>query len=172
MQSTTRLTDIEAFGSAATTAMDRYGGATEANNLQWASEQANVLIFYEEQLGTALLSYADRLDAFVLVLQTEGETQVTVSVSDVTSYQQRLATQGFTPQEIADAKLIGWTDAQIEVYRLAIIAANPTDVAGNLLEKYSNEASVSRELGNALLHPPIFNSSIHVSGGSGHLPEA
>jgi hypothetical protein len=168
------LTDVEAFGSAATTAMDRYGGATEANNLQWASEQANALIFYEEQLGTALLSYADRLDAFVLVLQTEGETQVTVSVSDVTSYQQRLAdpNQGFTPQEIADAKLIGWTDAQIEVYRLAIIAANPADVAGNLLEKYSNEASVSRELGNALLHPPIFNSSIHVSGGAGHLPEA
>ena len=163
------LTDVEAFGSAATTAMDRYGGASEANNLQWASEQANELLFYQEQFGTALLSYADRLDAFVLVLQTEGETQITVSVSDITSYQQRLTTQGFSAQEIADAKLIGWTDAQIEAYRQAIIAANPNDVAGNLLEKYTNEASVSRDLGNALLHPPIFNPSYSVSGSAGNL---
>ena len=76
--------------------MDRYGGASEANDLQWASEQANELLYYEEQLGTALLSYADRLDAFVQLLQTEGETQITVTVSDITSYQQRLTIQGFT----------------------------------------------------------------------------
>jgi hypothetical protein len=164
------LTNIEAFGSAATTAMDRYGEASEANNLQWASEQANELLYYQEQFGTALLSYADRVDAFVLLLQAEGETQITVSVSDITSYQQRLTTQGFSAQDIADAKLMGWTDAQIEAYRQAIIAANPNDVAGNLLEKYSNEASVSRALGNALLHPPIFNPSYSVSGGTGHLP--
>ena len=46
--------------------MDRYAGASEANNLQWAAEQANELLFYQEQFATALLSYADRLDAFVL----------------------------------------------------------------------------------------------------------
>ena len=162
------LSDVMAYGSAAATAMDRYGGATEANNLQWASEQANELLYYEEKLGAALLTYADRLDAFVVVLQNEGETQITVSVSDIISYQQRLAT-GFSTQEIADAKLIGWTDAQIEAQRLAIIAAKPADVAGNLLEKYTDEASVSRALGNALLFPPTFNSSVHVSGSAGLL---
>ena len=155
------LSDIEAYGTAATTAMDRYGGASEANNLQWASEQANELLYYQEQLGTSLLSYADLVDAFVQLLQTEGETQITVTVSEVTSYQQRLTVQGFTAQEIADAKLIGWTDADIEAYRQAIIAANPKDVAGNLLTKYSAEASASRTLGNALLHPPIFDPGYH-----------
>ena len=44
----------------------------------------------------ALLSYADLVDAFVQLLQTEGETQITVTVSEVTSYQQRLTVQGFT----------------------------------------------------------------------------
>jgi len=163
------LTEVLALGSAATTAMDRYAGASEANNLQWAAEQANELLFYQSQFATALLSYADRLDAFVLLLKTEGETQITISVSDVTGYQQRLTAQGFSAQEIADAKLIGWTDAQIEAQRQAIIAANPNDVAGNLLEKYTNEASVSRDLGNALLHPPVFNPSYSVSGSPGNL---
>ena len=166
------LTDVAAFGSAATTAMDRYGGASEANNLQWASEQANELLYYEAQFGTALLSYADGEDAFVLLLKQEGETQITVTVSDVTSYQQRLFAQGFTTQEIANAKLMGWTDAQIAAYRLEIIATNPNDVAGNLLTIFSNEASVSRDLGNALLHPPIFNPSFSVSGSAGLSPES
>jgi hypothetical protein len=162
------LTDVLAFGRAATTAMDRYGGASEANNLQWASEQANELIYYQEQMGAALLSYADRVDAFVQLLQSEGETQITVTVGDVTSYQQRLTDQGFSAQEIAEAKLIGWTDADIEAFRLAIIAANPNDVAGNLLVKYTDEASASRALGNALLHPPNFNPSFSVSGSAGY----
>ena len=166
------LTEVVAFGSAATTAMDRYGGASEANNLQWASEQANELLYYQEQFGTALLTYADRLDAFVLLLQTEVETQITVSVSDITSYQQRLVTPGFSAQEIADAKLMGWTDAQIETYRQAIIAASPIDLAGNLLDIYTNEASVSRALGNALLNPPTFHPSYSVSGSAGHGPTA
>ena len=68
-------------------------------------------------------------------------------------------------------KLIGLTDAQIEAQRQAIIAANPNDVAGNLLEKYTNEASVSRDLGNALLHPPVFHPSFSVSGSPGKLAE-
>ena len=147
--------------------MDRYGGASEANDLQWASEQANELLYYQGQLGTSLLSYADLVDAFVQLLQTEGETQITVTVSDITGYQQRLTVQGFTAQEIADAKLIGWTDADIEAYRLSIIAANPKDVAGNLLTKYSAEASASWTLGNALLHPPIFDPGFHVGGSAG-----
>ncbi|HEX7432746.1 MAG TPA: Ig-like domain-containing protein [Anaerolineaceae bacterium] len=166
------LVEVVAFGNAATTAMDRYGGATAANNLQWSSEQANELLYYNTMLGTALLSYADRLDAFVLLLNSEGETQITVSVGDVTSYQQRLASSGFSAQEIADAKLIGLTDAQIETYRQAIIAGNPNDIAGNLLDIYTNEASISRALGNSMLYPPTFHPGFSVSGGAGLSPNA
>ena len=161
------LTDMEAYGTAAATAMDRYGGASEANNLQWASEQANEQIFFQEQYGTALLNFADSLDAFVALLQSEGETQITLSVNDVTTYQQQLINSGFSAQEIADAKLIGWTDARIEAARLAIIAANPADLTGSLLVKYTNLASNSRDLGNALLHPPVFNPGFSITGSAG-----
>ena len=166
------LTEIEAFGTAATVAMDRYGGASEAANLFWASEQANELTYYQEQFGAALLVYADRLDAFVLLLQQEGETQVTISVSDVTSYQQRLQSVGFSAQEIADAKLFGRTDAQIEALKQEIIASDPNLIAGNLLTIFAEEASVAREVGYGLLRPPAFNPSFHVSGSAGHSPDA
>ena len=76
-------------------------------------------------MGAALLTYADNLDAFVQVLVDEGETDINTTVSDMIDYQQRLASQGFTAQEIADAKLVGWTDAEIEEYRQDIIAARP-----------------------------------------------
>ncbi len=168
---TDALTDVEAFGTAAATAMDRYGGASEANNLQWASEQANELLYYQEQLGLSLMTYADLVDAFVLVLQNEAETQINVSLSDISSYQLRLANTGFTAQEVADARLAGLSDAQIEALRLEIIATKPDDLAGNLLEKYTGEAVVSRALANSLLHPTTFQPSVHVSGSAGLLPD-
>ncbi len=159
------LSEIEAYGTAASVAMDRYGGAVDAQDLTWAAQQANEMQYYKEKLGSALLTYADRLDNFVILLKAAGETQTVIGVTDVISYQQRLATTGFTQQEIADAKLAGLTDLQIADFKSEIIAANPADVAGDILVKYSDEAAASRELGNALLHPQTFNPGLTVSGG-------
>ncbi len=161
------LADVNAYGTAAATALDRYGGASAAGDLGWAAQQANAQIFYEQQMGSALLTYADKLDAFVQVLNNEHETNITITVSDVISYQQSLSTTGFSTQEISDAKLIGLTDADIEALRQDIITSDPNDLAGNILDMYSNEAFVSRNLGNALLHPTAFVPSISVSGGAG-----
>lgn len=161
------LADVNAYGTAATVALDRYGGASEANDLAWAAQQANARLYYEQKMGEALLTYADKLDAFVQVLINEGETEITVTVSDMISYQQRLATSGFTAQEIADAKLIGLTDADIEDFRQGIIAANPNDIAGNLLDIYTSEAAISRQLGNALLNQWVYAPGLRVGvGGS------
>jgi hypothetical protein len=160
------LADVVAYGTAATTALDRYGGASQAKDLAWAAQQANAQIYYEQQMGTALLTYADKLDAFVQVLNDEHETNITVTVGDAISYQQSLAA-GFTPQEIADARLVGLTDDDIEAYRQEIIASDPNDLAGNILDMYSNEALVSRNLGNALLHPNAFAPGFSVGGGVG-----
>ena len=96
------------------------------------------------------------LDDFVQVLTDEGETDISMTAGDMISYQQRLAATGFTAQEIADAKLVGLTDADIEEYRQGIIAANPNDIAGNLLDIYTGEAAISRELGRTLLAPSSY----------------
>jgi len=161
------LADVVAYGTAADTALDRYGGASQAKDLTWAAQQANAQIYYEQQMGTALLTYADKLDAFVQVLNDEHETNITVTVGDVISYQQSISNTGFTSEEIANAKLVGLSDADIEAYRQEIIASDPNDLAGNILDMYSNEAFVSRNLGNALLHPNAFAPGFSVSGGGG-----
>ncbi len=166
------LTDVNAYGTAAVVALDRYGGASEANNMEWAAQQANARLYYQEKMGDALLVYADNLDAFVQVLVNEGETEILVTASDMIAYQERLATTGFTAQEIADAKLVGLTDADIEEYRQGIIAANPNEIAGNLLDKYTGEAAICRELGISLLNPSAYNPGFHVGGSAGLMATA
>ena len=161
------LTNVEAYGTAATTAMDRYGGASAAGDLTWASMQSNEMEYYLEQFGNALLTYADNLDAFVGVLQSEGETDTVITVNDVIAYQTRLSTSGFTAQEIADAHQSGLSDDEIEAFRQEIIATNPADIAGDLITLYTGEAATDRDTGNAILHPSMFNVGFSVGGSAG-----
>ena len=156
------LANTNAYGSAAALALDRYAGASEAHDLIWAAQQANARLHYEQLMGAALLIYADNLDAFVQVLIDEGETDLFLTTGDVISYQQRLAAQGFTPQETADAHLLGRTDAEIEEYRQGIITADPDDLSGNILDFYTSEAAISRELGNAMIQQYSFAPGFNV----------
>ncbi len=161
------LADVAAYGTAANVAFDRYGGAAQANDLGWAAQQANAQLYYQKQMGQALLTYADKLDAFVQVLKDENATNVTVTVGDVLSYQQSLSNTGFTTQEQDNAKLVGLTDADIEALRQEIIAADPNDLAGNVLDSYTSEADISRNLGNILLNPVTFSPGFSVGGSAG-----
>ena len=45
-------------------------------------QQANAQQYYQQQMGAALLIYADKLEAFVGVLQTEGVTDTQITVAD------------------------------------------------------------------------------------------
>jgi hypothetical protein len=161
------LADVNAYGDAAALALDRYAGASEAHNLNWAAQQANARLYYEQQMGAALLVYADSLEAFMQVLTDEGETELVITTAEIIAYQQSLAASGFTPEEIANARLLGMSDAEIEAYRQEIIAANPDDLDGNILDFYTHEATVSRELGNALLTTYTFNPGSSVGGSPG-----
>lgn len=169
---TDALTTVDGYGVAATVALDRYGGASEASNMEWAAQQANARIFYQEKMGEALLIYASALEDFAQVLVNEGEPDVIVTVNDAISYQQRLTNTGFTAQEIADAHLLGLTDADIETYRQGIVAANPSDISGNLLTLFNGEAAISRELGRAMLGSSAYEGGISISGSPGLKPSA
>jgi hypothetical protein len=166
------LANVVAYGRAAALALDRYAGASEAYDQTWAATQANARLEYEQQMGAALLAYADHLDAFRQVLIDENEIAVTLTVSDVISYQQALQTSGFTAQEIADAHLAGLTDAEIEAHKQEIIAADPNDLAGSILDKYEQEAEAARALGVALLTSNTYSPGFGVSGSAGLQPSA
>jgi hypothetical protein len=168
----TALLNAEAYANAEDTAFDRYGGASEANNLLWASEQVSEMTYYQQQYGNALSAYADSLDHFVAVLQSESETETAITLADATSYQARLASSGFTAQEIADAHQAGWTDADIEAFRQEIIASDPVDLTGDWLDIYTQEAADMRSISDGLLHPTLFNPGFHVGGSAGRAPQS
>ncbi len=145
------LLDILAYGNAATLSLDRYGGAAAARDLTWSAQQASAVVYYRGKLGQAMIDTANALDAFVQVLEAEGDGQLLITTAEVLAYQDRLRTQGFTAQEIQDARQLGWTDAQIEAFRQAILAADPNALAGDLVQKLREEAQALRRAGTTLV---------------------
>lgn len=165
---TASMMDVYHAGRAATISLDRYGGAAEAHDLQWSTLQANALLHYKQLIGTALITAALRLDEFHQVLIDVGRPDVIITAAEVISYQQRLATQGFTPEEIAAAHQLGLTDEEIEASRQAALAADPAVIAGSSQAKLVEMAEAFRELSDVLLNPPNFPLLGGV-GGSGRL---
>ena len=161
------LADVVANGNAAVTSFDRYGGAAAASDLEWSSQQAAAQIFYTRAYGEAMISLADRLDAFMQVLQTEGAQDFLVSADDIRAYQDRLRTQGFTADEINDARQVGLSDAEIEAIRQDTLATDPESVAGSYFAHLADESAKARKLGDTLLNPWDFGGGLSISGGAG-----
>jgi hypothetical protein len=156
--------------NAATISLDRYGGAAAANDLAWSSQQAAALLYYKKEGAKAMLLAADRLEALVAVIRSENPQDVMMTEEIYQAYQERLAAQGFTGQEIAAAKQLGFSDAEIEAFRQERIALDPAEVAGSVTQRMADAAIALRELGNAILFPPL--PVFSVTGGSGGLAQA
>ncbi len=165
------MMDVYTAGKAATISLDRYGGASEAKDLQWATVQANALLHYKQLLGTALITAALRLDEFHQVLIDEGKPDVVLTAADIISYQQRLQTSSFTAEEIDAAHQLGLTDEEIEAARQARLATDPASAAGSSQANLVEMATAFRELSDALLNPPNF-LPLGSTGGAGRPPSA
>ncbi|UCC88994.1 MAG: right-handed parallel beta-helix repeat-containing protein [Anaerolineales bacterium] len=165
------LLDVIAYGEAATISLDRYGGAAAASDLHWSSQQAAALIYFKQKMGEAYLQAAAKQDAFTQALKDEGYTQAPVTVADAQAYQAILSTQGFDAQDIQHAKLLGWTDAEIEALSQAIIAEDSANLTGDILQILAEDADLMRELGNVLMNPPNFPpaSGVTASASSNNL---
>jgi hypothetical protein len=153
------MLDLTARLRAATVSLDRYSGAANANDLYWASEQAAMLIYFKEESGATMLEVADRLDALLDVMLSEGIEDLTVLVPTVEAYQARLASTGFNSEEIEAARSIGLSDGEIETIRQTRIAADPAEVAGSVVTRLAEIAADLRLLGPVLMNPPNFDET-------------
>jgi hypothetical protein len=165
----TAVEQANAYGHAATIALDRYGGASEAGDLTWASTQQGVMQEYNQLYGAALVTAAQKMDDLVAELATEGITSVIITPAQAAAMQADLNTNGFTTQAIADAHALGMTDADLAAFKADILAASPEDLAGDLIVNMEQIAADYRSLGNILQHPDTFNPGFTV-GGSGGAP--
>ena len=159
------LDQANAYGTAAATAFDRSSGATEAQDLQWESTQTGVMLQYEVDFGTWLITSAQKIDALIAEAGSEGVTTVPVSISDVTTMQQALSINGWSAQEIADAHAAGLTDADLSTFLTQIVAANPQDMAGDVITNMQQVSAAFYLLGGDLTHPTFFDPPLVVAGG-------
>ena len=143
--------DIIAYGNAALISLDRYGGAAAAGDLTWSAQQASAVIYYRGKVGQAMLDAADAVDDFAQVLENEEGSPLIITAAEVQAYQDRLRTQGWTAEEIQTAYEFGLTDAQIEALRQDILAQDPAQLAGDLLQKLREAAQALREAGATLV---------------------
>jgi len=127
--------------------MDRYGGAMEADDMGSADKQAEAVVKFKRAAGAAMIVVADRLDAVVRELRGEGFVDISVTAESLRRYQERIRTQGFSPEEIEAAHATGLTDEEIEAVRQERIAADPQEVAGSLFAAEAEVAPALRELG-------------------------
>jgi len=152
--------DVNAYGQAILISYDRSGGASEAGEYDWVNQQTAAVLYYEKQMGQALLQAADAVDGLHDALIAAGYGDIVQTADEVRAYQDRLRTQGFTQDEIDAAHLLGLSDADIEASRQAILAANPDEEAGSMWDYHQNLAAAYREWGNAFLNPPNFPQQI------------
>jgi hypothetical protein len=159
------LAQANAYGTAAVTAFDRSGGASEAKDLNWASIQTGVMLEYNRSMGEALITAAQKIDNVISVAASEGTTSVIITVDDVIAMQQKLVS-GFSVQEIADAHAVGLTDTDIEAIRQNILAANPEDLASDVITNMQQISAQFYLLGGVLTHPAVFAPGFSVGGSA------
>ncbi len=161
------LTDVVYYGQGSTTSLDRYAGASEAEDMLWASQQSNALLYYNTQFGSALITATQAITGFYQVLVAENIPDIEITINDVISFQNRLITQGFSADELAGYQSIGLSPEEIESIRQRYIAADPEKLIGSPRAKLSDLANRLNYLAQRLLHPEVFAPSIHVGGGHG-----
>ena len=165
------LAEANADGAAAAIALDRSGGAVQAADLQWASTQNGVMLEYERQMGVALVNAAAKIDNVLNVAISEGQASLVITPEEVIAMQQTLQ-GGFSAEEIVDAHTIGLSDADIEAFRQEILAAKPTDLAGDVFAAMRGIRDQFASLGIVLQNPYVFYPPLVVAGDAPLQPQA
>lgn len=142
--------DLTAELRAAVISLERYEGAAEAEDLYWASQQGSALLYYKREAGKVMPGVADKIEAMLQELRTEGITDITVTAEAIRAYQERLRTQGFNAEELQAARTIGLSDSWIEAIRQRRLRADPNQAAGSVMTAAAEVATALRELGGSL----------------------
>ena len=161
------MADVVYYGRGAAISLDRYGGASAATDMLWASQQSNAMLYYNAQLGSALITASVAISGFYQVLVAENVPDIAITISDVITYQNRLSTQGFTADELAGYQSIGLSADEIETIRQDYIHADPNLVAGSPRAKLTDLVNRFANLGQRLLYPEVFAPSFSVGGSAG-----
>lgn len=151
--------DLTAKLRAAVLGRDRYGGALQAGNDDWAAQQAEALVEMERQAGEAMLTASDRLEALLQVLEDEGVPDFKVTAEDLRAYHDELRRSGFRTEEIEAARALNLTEEEIQASLQGRLQDGPAEIAGSMREAAWEAISELRSLGEMLSRLPFGNGS-------------
>src|SRR5206468_488211 len=95
------------------------------------------------QFGALLTQEANAREAVVALLTAENFPVVTITPQQVLAFEQRLASQGWSANELAYLHQIGDDDAFIEAMRPLIFTQDINLVAGTIPAAFANQTLIS-----------------------------
>lgn len=141
---------------AAVVSFDRAAGAAEAQDLTWNDAHMTAYVMYLGQAADWMLITADRIEALITEVNSEGITDLRMNPATFAAYQQRLSTQGFTAQEVNAGRLVGLDATGLAAIRASRIAEDATTKTGSLFEQWRELAAAYRLLANNIKGLPTF----------------
>jgi hypothetical protein len=125
------------------TAVNRASGAASVGNTFWEQKQQEAINGFMVQLGTLLTQDASARQTLVAVLTAENALTTTVTAQQVLAFEQRLAFQGWTADELASFHQIGDDDAFANALKPLIFTQDINQVAGVIPAAFANQALIS-----------------------------
>ena len=112
-----------------------------------------------------MITFADRLEAYLAELRSEGITDAIVTPEAVRSYQDRLRIKGFSEEELGAGRSIGLTDEEMESVRQYRIGIPPESLAGSLIKSLSDLVGPYRALGETWANAANFQPASQLRAG-------
>jgi hypothetical protein len=125
------------------TSINRAAGAASVGNTFWEHKQVEAINGFMYQLAGLLTQEANARVGLAALLTAQNFPVVTVTPLQVLSFEQRLASQGWTADELSTLRQTGEDDAFIEAMRPLIFSWNINQVAGTFPAAIANPTVIN-----------------------------
>lgn len=148
--------DLTAKIRAARFSVERYSGAMQAGDEEWARRQLENAIRYERESGLAMMVVADRLEALTRLAQSERVLDILITPQMIDSYRESIRVQGFTPEELEACRALNLTPEEIEEMKNEILSDRELEGPASLYESARELAVALRDFARLLTALPVF----------------
>jgi hypothetical protein len=147
--------DLTAKIRAARFSVERYSGAMQAGDEEWARRQLENAIRFERESGLAMMVVADRLEALTRLAQSERVLDILITPQMIDSYRESIRAQGFTPEELEACRALNLTPEEIEEMKNEILSDRELEGPASLYESARELAVALRDFARLLAALPV-----------------
>lgn len=147
--------DLTARMRAARFSVERYSGAMQAGDEEWARRQLENAVRYERESGLAMMVVADRLEALTGLAEAERVPDFKITPQVVEAYRNSLRQEGFSPEELEACRALNLTPEEIEEMRNEILSKRELEGPASLYESARELAEALRDFARLLLALPV-----------------